>query len=610
MSKSASPSLENTLPITVANTGFLLDRLGEDCHPLQFLRELTQNAVESIAKTPEKTGEIIWDVDWQHYAAAKIYKLCITDTGHGMTGEQLVGYINALSSSGSEQSIDGNYGVGAKISAATRNHAGLIYLSWQDGEGSMIHLWRDPTLKRYGLRQFELPDGSFGYCGSVGDEAKPENINDHGTRVILIGMLQDSDTMTAPPIAASPSRWVTKYLNGRYFRFPKGVTVKAREGWTYPLNDKDRNSLRTLTGQEQYLKAHSEASGAVQLDGATAHWWILKDEKAISQMSGSNESAGHVAALYRDELYELQNGKAGTTRLQNFGVILGHRRVVIYVEPDAALSVTTNTARTYLSIKSEPLPWADWASGFRDGMPKQISELVQVSAAGAIDDDQGKSIRERLQQILDMYKLSRYRQSANGSLMIDDDTVTREKRLQADDPREVVRHILQHEKSKGTGAGGAYSAYLKKDGVPGERVAGEGPADFFPESFWVSLKTKTREPGQMEDRAAQYVIEANSLLINADFRVFTDMIDYWTREYKGTDISQFVIKAVRQWFQQALEETVIGMKTLQKSRQWSDADIAKALSEEALTAAVMQRYHVYNSVKRELGSKLGKIQAA
>jgi len=56
-----------TLPLTVSNTGFLLDRLGQDCHPLQFLRELTQNAIEAIHRTPEKTGEIIWDVDWTSY---------------------------------------------------------------------------------------------------------------------------------------------------------------------------------------------------------------------------------------------------------------------------------------------------------------------------------------------------------------------------------------------------------------------------------------------------------------------------------------------------------------------------------------------------------------
>ena len=38
----------NFLEMTVSNIGFLLDRLGQDCHPLQFLRELTQNSIEAI----------------------------------------------------------------------------------------------------------------------------------------------------------------------------------------------------------------------------------------------------------------------------------------------------------------------------------------------------------------------------------------------------------------------------------------------------------------------------------------------------------------------------------------------------------------------------------
>lgn len=65
--------------------------------------------------------------------------------------------------------------------------------------------------------------------------------------------------------------------------------------------------------------------------------------------------------------------------------------------------------------------------------------------------------------------------------------------------------------------------------------------------------------------------------------------------------------AVRNWFEQALIKTVIGVQALKDSKEWSIGDIDKALSEEALTAAVMQRYHVSNSVKRELGSKLGKL---
>lgn len=41
---------------------------------------------------------------------------------------------------------------------SSRNHAGLIYLSWKEGEGALIHLWREPQTQQYGLRQIQRPD--------------------------------------------------------------------------------------------------------------------------------------------------------------------------------------------------------------------------------------------------------------------------------------------------------------------------------------------------------------------------------------------------------------------------------------------------------------------
>ena len=45
-------------------------------------------------------------------------------------------------------------------------------------------------------------------------------------------------------------------------------------------------------------------------------------------------------------------------------------------------------------------------------------------------------------------------------------------------------------------------------------------------------------------------------------------------------------------YEQALVESVLGMRALHNAKEWSDRDIDKALSSEALTAAVMQRYHI------------------
>ena len=384
MHKISSRTEDKILPMKVANIGFLLDRLGQDCHSLQFLRELTQNSIEAIHRSG-KPGQIVWDLDWNGYELEQQQKLCIVDTGDGMTGEELVRFINQLSSSIAEQDLSGNYGVGAKVSAATRNHQGVIYLSWKNGQGCMIQLYRENKTGQYGLKQWERSDGTYGHFMPIEDDVKPEYISDHGTMVILLGNSAEEKTIEAPEGAPSPSRWVSKYLNSRYFKFPNDVNLRAREGWLYPRTDKDRNYLRTLTGQEAYLQQHSIATGKVKLSEANAYWWILKEEPAIGNNSGFIESAGHVAALYQNELYEMASARAGMSKLQQFGITFGYKWVVIYIEPisDHDREITTNTSRTSLLINNNAIPWTEWAEEFRENMPSELEDFIKRKAAGS-----------------------------------------------------------------------------------------------------------------------------------------------------------------------------------------------------------------------------------
>src|SRR6185437_2423321 len=136
------------------------------------------------------------------------------------------------------------------------------------------------------------------------------------------------------------------------------------------------NVLRTLTGQKAYLDSHAMHSGIEPLTGAKVHWWILKDEPAISNNSGFVDSSGHVAALYQNELYDRATARAGTAMLQRFGILFGYRFVVVYLEPTPgkSQSLTTNTARTTLLLDGDKLPWDEWAYEFRENMPKRLQE--------------------------------------------------------------------------------------------------------------------------------------------------------------------------------------------------------------------------------------------
>lgn len=593
-----------TLLFSVEQTGFLLDRMAKDCSDLQFLRELTQNSIEAILRTPRKSGEIVWDVDWTTYDLTGTYKLCVTDNGDGMTGQEMIRYINHLSSTGGVQAHNANYGVGAKIAAATRNPAGLVYLSWRDNVGSMIHFWKDPQSGEYGLMQIQRPDDSWGHWAHVENSVKPDMIDTHGTKVVLYGTKDDTNTMTPPEGAASPSRWVTKYLNTRYFRFPKGIAVKAREGWENDRSDKDRNVLRTIVGQKRYLDDHSTASGTVEITSARVHWWILRDESALSQNTGFIGSSGHCAALWKDELYEMTVGRGNTAALQNFGVIFGYNQVVIYVEPIeiAGVEILTNTARTSLIFNGKPLPWADWQDDFRQAMPKEIAEHMEAVAAASKASDHKDSIKDRLKQIEELFKLSRYRPIKGGPLLVSGDTQASGGGTRAGE-------------GKGKGAGGAgaqpgttpsvYSLFLTENGVPGTTTK----PDLFPIVRWVSAADGTRQAGDMEDRAAKYLEKDNMLQINADFRVFTDMIKRWTEYFGSVPGAQSVVQeVVREWFEQSLVEAVLSSNTLRNAQHWSIEDVHSMLSPEGLTAVVLPRWHIEQSIKRALGSKFGALK--
>jgi len=98
-------------------------------------------------------------------------------------------------------------------------------------------------------------------------------------------------------------------------------------------------------------------------------------------------------------------------------------------------------------------------------------------------------------------------------------------------------------------------------------------------------------------------------MLSGDFRVFNDMIDRWCVKYKHVPGTRDVVKdVVQEWFQQQLVEAVMGAQALRDARQWTFADLQRLWSEEALTTAVLPRYHVDVAIKRALGAKLGTLR--
>jgi hypothetical protein len=599
--------------VTVDKKGmtFLIERFGRDCGDLQYVREFTQNSIDAITRAGIADGLITWEVDERYMRETGVRKLAISDNGDGMTGEEMVQHIGRLSSSGQEQSLQGNYGLGAKISAATRNQHGLLYLSWRNGRGAVLRLHKHAG--EYEIERTDLGNGLYREWRDLDASEKPATIDDHGTRVVLLGQSAEDDT-SRPPGKKVSHKWLLLYLNRRYFRLPENVEIRV-EVARDPKDTNGGRDMRRVQGQGAFLDKHATMRGCVRLRDANAHWWILpapRDEGGELPDTSEFERSGHVSALYQDELYELQNGRAGQVRLQSFGVVFGCRRVVLYVEPTACEMLTTNTARTTLILGGEPLPWTDWAAEFRERLPPEIRTLEEEASAGAVDRERTKSVEKTLEDLVKLYRLSRYVGRENGSETFDADAEDGGGGPSVESPecagsRPSMSSSSSRPSARHGGRDGSLVYGRRRN--EGERGDAQQSTDF-PTIVWKSDSPgpgeRPLDPEELIDRAARYVAESNILFVNRDFNAFIDLEDHVVKLFRDRPGARNVIRAVmKRWIEVHLSEVVAGARSLRSREQWTREHFQTAVSEEALTAAVMPRYHLVFAIKREVGTKVG-----
>jgi hypothetical protein len=237
-------------------------------------------------------------------------------------------------------------------------------------------------------------------------------------------------------------------------------------------------------------------------------------------------------------------------------------------------------------------------------MPPEISELQDEIGAQAGNHDHKQAILERLKQIKDLLRFSRFRPAKDGSVTVDPELRTHG----GESSGAGAPSVGKGEPGKKGGMAGDIYALFAEAGA-----ATADPVDDFtePKVRWLSVEAGTRIPPDMDDRAAKFMLQQNELLVNADFRVFTDMIDRWTHAYAHVPgVKATVRSVVEEWFQQQLVEAVMSAQGLRRTGKWSIDELEKLWSEEALTAAVLPRWHIDQSIKRSLGVKLGSLKSA
>lgn len=584
----------------VDNVGFLIENLGADAAPLQYIRELVQNEIESLLRSGVSSGQI--EIDYEEVDGVR--KLRITGNGEGMTPDEVAANINRLSASGGVQAFDKNFGIGAKITAGTRNPHGVMYKTWKNGQGALTVLGR--LEGRYGRLGFRHEDGTVAYWLPLPPEDKHPVIDDHGVSVVLLGRSKAEDTTIAPPGADVPAQWVTAYLERRYFQIPSHISVQVpRE-----IFDSERGVHRVqrdaVRGQRYYLDKHSDAQGKVELSNvqATVHWWLLTESILGGGKTWNNR--GHVAALYQDELHEVRAGGSRASALKDFGVYAGFNRIVIYVQPHNVLKA--NTARTALILEgNQPIDYVTIGEAFIGQMPEEIDAFM----AGQVSTEKGdhrKAIRKNLKEVEEALDLARYRRSQSGKPghFVSEDGG----KPAHTEPLESVDDRPRRRPADATGRiGGEYLRRAREEQerrLRGEKV----DADPAPKIVW-------DEEGAAvpKTRAATYNSLRHIVTASATFDFYLDMIEWATDEAKNraaSDMDEEALKSivedeVRRWFEQAFTEVVVVLRPLAHTERWGPKVFETGLSDEGLTAGIVShRWHMMSAIKRGLAGRLGR----
>jgi hypothetical protein len=589
-------------PIIVANASFTLDANARDCPPLQFVREFTVNAVEAISARrgaghpdPADGHKVIWRQYTELSAQLVVPKLACIDTGIGMTADELDRYIRALASSSKRQALDGNYGWGAKISAAERNPAGLTYLSFTGTRDS----GRACTLILDAEQGWGLAENDRGELfTAVPDELCPPEIAAagwRGTAVIFMGRDLDDNT-TVPPAADLGVDWLLRAVNTRFLELPDDIDVRCqRPGDTFS---------RRARGQAALLDECTEKSDILRLTDATVHWRILDDKHDRRKKDGGRwASTGHRAALHQGELYELRSASAGGYRkLQEFGIHFGYQRVVLYVEPDNAGPDNTRARLLRADPVDKQLPWERWADEFTANMPGPIAELVAKAAGNAASRDR-RDIMRRLQEIAHIMPLPVWKADEHAS----------EHAVPTHGGHEHgVRPAHRHQSAPGTSDGPAHGGELiglfsRPDGPAAAAVDWSIP-DI--ECVWVSTADGSRVAPVMDDRAATFLQRHAMVQLNADFRGYQVLLDYFRGRYGHLNVDQVVVAEVRAACEDLAVEYIVGILRLRCQPYWLSADEQHALDERSLTGALMTHATIASRVEERLNRRLAVKAAA
>jgi len=626
-----------------AGTEHFIERAYRETGRYQWVRETFINASEAGATRIE------YSIDWQAVESLGVYRRTIADNGAGMSADQLVEFFNTFGGSGKPiGGLHENYGVGAKTSLLPWNKYGLVVISWQDGDASMIWVMQDPETGAYGLKIEPAVDPETGdesletvYApyidekhGCNWESVKPDWIDDHGTVIVLLGNTPEYDTVEGDPDRGEADiKGISAYLNRRLWEIPADIGVRVlefhsmeRKRWprtpgvrTDSDSDKVATQWRNIEGARYYIvypmegfnRGKLEAYGTVELDHDIVIDWFLWSGDRPRVGSYAAES-GYIGTLYKNELYGVVDHNA---TYRSFGISEAsvRRNIWLIARPpqysdNDRHGVYPRQDRNALLLKGGPnagseIPLTEWGAEFSQQMPQAIVSALQSARQGRTGTIDDQSWRDRLAERFGArWRVPKLRlRRKKGSIPVDPEQA-------GGVPR---RKVSARQRSDGTGRGGG------SGGRGGAATLGSHAGPHLAERVKVaggipSYRTVTNEEIGNGMLAAWQPNDPNCpegvVLLNVEHPVLTSQIEYWQSHYPDHFADEIADEVVKVYGELAVAK--IAHSQHLRGIIPSQVIDEKLRSEEALTMALLGLIAEEAVLAPRLGGKFKKQKIA
>ncbi|MGO7286612.1 hypothetical protein ACCT25_30295, partial [Rhizobium ruizarguesonis] len=371
-----------------------------------LIREFFKNADENAALAPEGHRR----VDIFPTLVDGVRKLTFWNTGIGMSAAELKTATDLSSSVNKMMSLDGNFGIGAKVSGLAAPPDGIRYRSCKNGEVNEVTIGCDPDEETYVRFAVQLADGSSETIYDVTSAVLADDtpIDEDWTEVVLFGEGPAHDSVAEPigvGVAVDRS-FIATSIYRRFVEYSPGVQVRVDVAMTKGGGKEETGRFRQLKTLDDVLDRLPRYEDMLDIEtGITVRY--IHDPKHEGSghtfSSRANAAAGSTtfcALVYKGERYDFRTQKVWSSVAPTFGIPFGSKVLTAEIRlPDqAAFPSQYRDALTWRHDRSL-LTSDHYAYLVRQLMPDWVKDVIRNESPDSADDL--NDLQSDLQTLLD-----------------------------------------------------------------------------------------------------------------------------------------------------------------------------------------------------------------